>query len=189
MRASPRIWGHLHRTGRANAIVALAVTAVRRAARDAGEESPGGPIMRQAREGFRRGAGAAAPSAAAKPAASPPRSAPPCGATCLRPRRTGSGVERGETAGRRVLSTPRSWRCSSTGALRRSQVAVFCVSDVEFADGGDVMVTVQVSKTNADGQRPAIRRRVGGCAPPTAACRQLPRRNLAIRSSVSAPTR
>ena len=37
-------------------------------------------------------------------------------------------------------------------------------ADVELADGGDVVVTVRGSKTNPAGDRPDVRRLVGGCA-------------------------
>ena len=45
--------GHLRATGRAKATATMAVTAARRAARDAGQQPPGRPLTRQALEDFR----------------------------------------------------------------------------------------------------------------------------------------
>ena len=156
--------GHLHRIGRAPATAALAVAAVRRATRDAGEESPAGSLTRQALEGFRR---AAAPDAPARRGQARGLTAEECAAvlaTCTRRRRTGRGLERPETAERRGRVDAAIVALLFHGALRRSEVAALRWADVELADGGDVGVTVRGSKTNPDGDRPDIRRLVGDCA-------------------------
>ena len=49
------------------------------------------------------------------------------------------------------------------GALLRSEVAALRRDDGEFADGGDVVVTVRRSKTNQAGDHSDVRL-VGGCA-------------------------
>ena len=85
-------------------------------------------------------------------------------ATCGRPRRTGRGLERAETAERRGLVDAAIVALLFHGALRRSEVAVLCWADVELADGGDVVVTVRRSKTNQAGDHPDVRRLVGGGA-------------------------
>ena len=67
-------------------------------------------------------------------------------ATCLRPRRTGRGLDA-------AWSTARSSPCSSTRALRRSEVASLHWADVDLSDGNNVVVTVRRSKANPTGGR------------------------------------
>ena len=93
--------GHLHQTGRAAATAAVVVAAVRRAARDVGEEPPAGPLTRQALEGFRRAAVADVPAGRGQARGLTAEECATVLATCLRPRRTGRGLERPETAERR----------------------------------------------------------------------------------------
>ena len=81
--------GYLHQAGRAPATAALAVAAVRRAARDAGEEPPAGPLTRQGLEGFRRSAAADAPARRGQARGLTAEECAAVLATCGRPRRTG----------------------------------------------------------------------------------------------------
>ena len=74
-------------------------------------------------------------------------------ATCLRPRRTGRGVERPKTAERRGLADGAIVALLFHGALRRSAVAALCWADVDFRDGDDVVVTVRRSKSDPTGGR------------------------------------
>ena len=83
--------GYLHQAGRAPATAALAVAAVRRAARDAGEEPPAGPLTRQALEGFRRAAAVDAPARRGQARGLTAEECAAVLATCGRPRRTGRG--------------------------------------------------------------------------------------------------
>ena len=156
--------GYLHQAGRAPATAALAVAAVRRAARDAGEEPPAGPLTRQALEGFRRAAEALAPARRGQARGLTAEECAAVLATCGRPRRTGRGLERAETAERRGLVDAAIVALLFHGALRRSEVAVLRWADVELADGGDVVVTVGRLKTNQAGDHPDVRRLVGSCA-------------------------
>ena len=156
--------GHLHETGRSAATAALVVAAVRRAARDVGEEPPDGPLTRQALEGFRR---AAVADARAHRGQARGLTAEECAAvlaTCFRPRRTGRGLERLETAELRGLVDAAIVALLFHGALRRSEVAALRWAEVEFAAGGDIVVTVRRSKTNQAGERSDVRRLVGACA-------------------------
>ena len=114
--------GHLHETGRSAATAALVVAAVRRAARDVGEEPPDGPLTRQALEGFRL---AAVADARAHRGQARGLTAEECAAvlaTCFRPRRTGRGLERLETAERRGLVDAAIVALLFHGALRRSRL-------------------------------------------------------------------
>ena len=152
----------------------MVVATVKRSARDAGTAVPIGPLTRRALEGFRR--------TDAPPRPAPPRPAPPrpgqargltadeCAtvlATCLRPRRTGRGLERPKTAERRGLVDGAIVALLFHGALRRSEVAALCWADVDFRDGDDVVVTVRRSKSGPDRGtcgRADVRRLVGSCA-------------------------
>ena len=156
--------GYLHQAGRAPATAALAVAAVRRAARAAGEEPPAGPLTRQALEGFRRSAAADAPARRGQARGLTAEECAAVLATCGRPRRTGRGLERAETAERRGLVDAAIVALLFHGALRRSEVAALRWADVELADVADVGVTVRRSKTNQAGDHPDVRRLVGGCA-------------------------
>ena len=84
-------------------------------------------------------------------------------ATCLRPRRTGRGLERPKTAERRGLVDGAIVALLFHGALRRSEVASLHWADVDFRDGNDVVVTVRRSKTDPTGGRADVRRLVGSC--------------------------
>ena len=90
--------GYLHQAGRAPATAALAV-----AARDAGAEPPAGPLTSQALDGFRRFAAADAPARRGQARGITAEECAAVLATCGRPRRTGRGLERPETAERRGL--------------------------------------------------------------------------------------
>ena len=74
-------------------------------------------------------------------------------ATCLRPRCTGRGLERPKTAERRGLVDGAIVALLFHGALRRSEVAALCWTDVDLSDGADdvVVVTVPRSKTDPSG--------------------------------------
>ena len=85
-------------------------------------------------------------------------------ATCLRPRRTGCGLERPKTAERRGLVDGAIVALLFHGALRRSEIAARCWADVDFSDGDDVVVTVRRSKSDPTRGRADVRRLVGGCA-------------------------
>ena len=154
--------GHLRATGRAKATATMAVTAARRAARDAGQQPPDGPLTRQALEDFR-----GTEVAAARRGQTRGLTADECAAilaTCTQRRRTGRGLEREETAERRGLVDGAIVGLLFHGALRRSEVAALCWTDVDLSDGEDVVVTRRHAKTNAAGERPDGRRLVGGCA-------------------------
>ena len=156
--------GYLHQAGRAPATAALAVAAVRRAARATGEEPPAWPLTRQALEDFRRSAAADAPARRGQARGLTAEECAAVLATCHRPRRTGRGLERVETAERRGLVDAAIVALLFHGALRRSEVAILRWADVELADGGDVVVTVGRLKTNQAGDHPDVRRLVGSCA-------------------------
>ena len=72
------------------------------------------------------------------------------------------------TAARATATPPNGARNTTArlfhGPLRRSEVAALRWADIDFADGGDVGVTVRRSKANPTGERPDRRRLVGGCA-------------------------
>ena len=138
----------------------MAVAAVTRAARDAGEAVPVGPFTRHAIERFRRTAAAAAPTRRGQARG---LTADEC-ATCLRPRHTGRGLERPKTAARRGLVDGAIVALLFHGALRRSEMAAQRWADVDLSDGDDVVVTVRRSKTDPTGGRADVRRLVGGCA-------------------------
>ena len=157
--------GTLHNAGRAPASAAMVVAAVRRAARDAGKNAPDGPLTRQALEGFRRTAAAAgAPTHRSLARGLTAEECDAVLATCCRRRRTGSGLERQETATRRGLVDGAIVALLFHGALRRSEVAALLWVDVDLSDGDDVVVTVRRSKTNPAGDLADVRRLIGGCA-------------------------
>ena len=155
--------GHLHQAGRAAATAALAVAAVRRAARDAGENTQDGPLTRQALDHFRRDGNDNAPARGQVRGLTAEECAAVL-ATCTRPRRTGRGLERPETAERRGLVDAAIVALLFHGALRRSEVAALRWADVDLADGDDAVVTIRRSMTNPAGYRPDVRRLVSGCA-------------------------
>ena len=129
-----------------------------------GEEPPAGSLTGQALEGFRRSAAADATALRGQARGLTAEECAAVLATCGRPRRTGRGLERAETAERRGLVDAAIVALLFHGALRRSKVAVLRWADVELADGGDVVVTVRRSKMNQAGDHPDVRRLVGGCA-------------------------
>ena len=111
----------------------MAVTAARRAARDAGQQPPDGPLTRQALEEFRR-----TEVAAARRRQTRGLTADECDAilaTCTRRRRSGRGLERKETAERRGLIDGAIVGLLFHGALRRSEVAALRWADVDLSDG------------------------------------------------------
>ena len=137
------------------------VAAVRRAAHDANENAPDGPLTRQTLEGFRRTAAAA--GAPAHRSLARGLTAEECDAVlaaCCRRRRTGSGLEREETAMRRGLIDGAIVALLFHGALRRSEVAALRWADVDLSGDDDVVVTVRRSKTNPAGDRADVRRLV-----------------------------
>ena len=142
--------GHLHQTGRSPATAAMAVAAVTRAASDAGEAVPVGPFTRHAIEGFRRTAAGDAPPRRGQARGLTADECATVLATCLRPRRTGRGLERPKTAERRGLIDGAIVALLFHGALRRSEVAALCWTDVDLADGDDVVVTVRRSEVRSD---------------------------------------
>ena len=156
--------GHLHQTGRSPATAAMAVAAVTRAASDAGEAVPVGPFTRHAIEGFRRTAAGDAPPRRGQARGLTADECATVLATCLRPRRTGRGLERPKTAERRGLIDGAIVALLFHGALRRSEVVALCWTDVDLADGDDVVVTVRRSKSDPTGGRADVRCLVGGCA-------------------------
>ena len=155
--------GHLHEAGRAPASAAMVVATVKRSAREAGTAVPIGALTRRAHEGFRRTDAAAL----SRRGLARGLTADECAtvlATCLRPRRTGRGLERPKTAERRGLVDGAIVALLFHGALRRSEVASLHWADVDFSDGNDVVVTVRRSKTDPTGGRADVRRLVGSCA-------------------------
>ena len=152
----------LHKTGRAQATAAIVVAAVRRAARDAGEAAPDGPLTQQALEGFRRRAAVAGRRSLARGL-----TAKECDtvlATCCLPRCAGSRVESEETARLRGLVDGTIVALLFHGALRCSEVAAMHWADVDLSNGDEVVVTLRRSKTNPPGERASLRHLVGGCA-------------------------
>ena len=135
---------------------------MRRTARDVREEPPAGPLTRQALEGFRRAAAADVPARRGRTRGLTAEECAAVLATCLRPRRTGRGLERPETAERRGL-VDGAIVALFHGALRRSDVAALRWADLEFADG-DVVGAVRRSKPNPAGDHRDVRPLVGGCA-------------------------
>ena len=124
--------------------------------------SPAGPLTRQALADFRGTEGAAE-----RRGQTPGLTADECAAilaTCTQRRRTGRGLEREETAERRGLVDGAVVGLLFHGALRRSEVAALCWTDVDLSDGEDVVVTRRHATTNAAGERRDVRRLVGGCA-------------------------
>ena len=111
--------GYLHQAGRAPATAALAVAAVRRGARDAGEEPPAGPLTRQALEGFPRSAAADAPARRGQARGLTAEECAAVLATCGRPRRTGRGLEGRTSHGGRVgLAVELTARGAATHAVQ-----------------------------------------------------------------------
>ena len=163
-RASPPTWGTFTRPATRPRPRAMVVAAVKRASRDAGTAAPIGTLTRRALEGFRRTDAVDAPS---RRGLARGLTADECAivlATCLRPRRTGRGLERPKTAERRGLVDGAIVALLFHGALRRSEVASLHWADVDFRDGNDVVVTVRRSKTDPTGGRADVRRLVGSCA-------------------------
>ena len=170
--------GHLHEAGRAPATAAMVVATVKRSARDASTAVPIGPLTRRALEGFRRTDAADAPPRRGQARGLTADECATVLATCLRPRRTGRGLERPKTAERRGLVDGAIVALLFHGALRRSGVAALCWADVDFSDGDDVVVTVHRSKSDPRGGRADVRRLVGSCA---AAVRSLHAASISTR--------
>ena len=119
---------------------------------------------RHALEEFRRTDAAAAPTRRGQARGLTTDECATVLATCLRPRRTGRGLERPKTAERRGLVDGAIVALLFHGALRRSEVAALRWADVDFRDGDDVVVTVRRSKSDPTGGRADVRRLVGSCA-------------------------
>ena len=168
--------GHRHQTGRAPSTAALVVAAVRRAARDAGEGPPAGPLTRQALEGFRRAPTGDVPARRGQARGLTAEECAAVLATCLRPRRTGRGLERPATAERRGLIDGAIVALLFHGALRRSEVAGLRWADV--ARSRTRLATGATSGAWSEAARL-----------PSDTYRRRPRRNQVISSSVSASTR
>ncbi len=158
----------LDKAGRAPATAALVVSAVRRAARGAGELSPDGPLTQQALAATRRRA--AAPGGRGQARALTAEECDRVLATCCRPRRVGSRVESEETARRRGLIDGTITALVFHGALRCSEVAALCWGGVDLSGGDEVVVTLRRPKVNPLGEGAGVRYLAGGCA---AAVRQL----------------
>ena len=155
--------GHLQQTGRAPATADQVVAAVKRAARDVGEEPMAGPLTRRALSHFRRAEAADAP---ARRGPARGLTADECTAileTCTRRRRTGRGLERPETAARRGLVDGAIVGLLFHGALRRSEVTALRWGDVDLHDGEDVAVTLRRAQPDG-GRRDDVRHLVGACA-------------------------
>ena len=144
----------------------MAVTAVRRAARDAGQQPHDGPLTCQALKGLPPHRGRRRPR--------PPRNRPevcrltsvlPFSAPCTQRRKD---RPRARARRDRRAPGPRQLRgrggCCFHGVLRRSEVAALRRTDVDLSDGEDVVVTLRRSKTNPADERPDVRRLVGGGA-------------------------
>ncbi len=136
----------------------MVVAIVKRAARDTSTAVPIGPLTRRALEGFRRTEAADAPPRRGQARGLTADECATVLATCLRPRRTGRGLERPKTAERRGLVDSAIVALLFHGALRRSEVAALCWADVDFSDGDDVVVTVRRAKTDPTGGRADVRR-------------------------------
>ena len=152
----------LQGAGRAPATAALVVSAVRRAARGAGERAPDGPLTQQALEDFRRRA-----AATGRRSLTRELTAEECDAvlaTCCYPRRAGSRVESEETARRRGLVDGAIAALVFHGALRCSEVAALRWTDVDLSGGDEIVVTLRRSKANPLGEWASVRHLVGGCA-------------------------
>ena len=156
----------------------MVVAIVKRAARDTSTAVPIGPLTRRALEGFRRTEAADAPPRRGQARGLTADECATVLATCLRPRRTGRGLERPKTAERRGLVDGAIVALLFHGALRRSEVAALCWADVDFSDGDDVVVTVHRSKSDPRGGRADVRRLVGSCA---AAVRSLHAASISTR--------
>ena len=100
----------------------MAVTAGRRAARDAGQQPPDGPFTHQALEGFRRAAAADTPTRRGQAGGLTADECAAILATCMQRRRTGRGLERTETAERRGhgVKSCASWSHASRGSTESS---------------------------------------------------------------------
>ena len=156
---------------------AMAVTAGRRAARDAGQQPPDGPFTHQALEGFRRAAAADTPTRRGQAGGLTADECAAILATCMQRRRTGRGLERTETAERRGLVDSAIVGLLFHGALRRSEVAALRWAGVDLptlAAATSSSSPVRRSKTDPTGGRADVRCLVGGCA---AAVRSLPARD------------
>ena len=157
--------GHLHQTGRSAATASLVVSAVRRAARDVGEEPPAGPLTRQALERFRRAAAADDPARRGQVRGLTADECDRVLAACCRPRHTGRGVESDEAAKRRGLVDGAIVALVFHGGLRRSEVAALCWIDVDLSAADDVVVVrVPLLKTNRAEAGDDVRQLVGSCA-------------------------
>ena len=153
----------LDKAGRAPATAALVVSAVRRAARGAGELAPDGPLTRQALEEIRRRA--AAPGGRGPARALTAEECDTVLATCCRPRPVRGRVESEEAARRRGLGDGAITALVFHGALRCSEVAALRWADVDLAAGDDeVVVTLRRAKANPPGDGAGVRYLVGGCA-------------------------
>ena len=154
---------HRHGRGAAPATCAMAVAAVRFAARVAGAENPAGRLTERALAGARRtgadrGRGQAAPMLRDHLAA--------IVATARQPRRTGRGVESEEAAERRGTLDIAIAGLLFHAGLRRAEVAALTWADVTDSAqvAGAVLVTVRTGKTNQDGDRADVRMVKNGAA-------------------------
>ena len=147
---------------------------------------PIGPLTRRALEGFRRTDAADAPPRRGQARGLTADECATVLATCLRPRRTGRGLERPKTAERRGLVDGAIVALLFHGALRRSEVAALCWADVDFRDGDDVVVTVRRSKSDPTGGRAGVRTCdvwSAAARPRSAACTPRSHQNRGMRSS------
>ena len=191
MRALRRIWGICTRPAARRQPPPLAVAAVRRAARATGEEPPAWPLTRAGPRGL---------PPVPRPPTPPPAAARARGltaeecaavlATCHRPRRTGRGLERVETAERR-------------GLVDAAIVALLFHGGAAPQRGGDSALgrrrarrrwrrrrhrrPLEDESGRRSSRRPAPGRQLRGRGPSPAGGG--PRRNPAIPSSVSVSTR
>ena len=152
----------LQRAGRAPATAALVVSAVRRAARGAGERAPDGPLTQQALEDFRRRAAVTGRRSLTRGLTTEECDA--VLATCCYPRSAGSRVENKETARRRGLVDGAIVALVFHGALRCSEVAALRWTDIDLSGGDEIVVTLRRSKANPLGEWASVRHLVGGCA-------------------------
>ena len=151
----------LHKAGRAPATAALVVSAVRRAARGAGELAPDGPLTQQALEEVRR---RAAPGGRGPSRALTAEECDTVLATCCRPRPVRGRVESEQTARRRGLVDGAITALVFHGALRCSEVAALRWADVDLSGDDEVVVTLRRPKANPLGEGAGVRYLVGGCA-------------------------